>query len=112
LELPVLTPAASGAAARTFQTHHNAFDTDFFLRICNETELKKATIGRFENVFIFGTDFRNEGSDPSHVQEFTMLEHQSVYKSFQEDMTFVEKMFDHIFDTLKLNRVFEVRDKD
>jgi hypothetical protein len=41
-----------------------------------------------------------------------MLEHQSVYKSFQEDMTFVEKMFDHIFDTLKLNRVFEVRDKD
>ncbi|MBP7885378.1 hypothetical protein KAZ93_04480 [Patescibacteria group bacterium] len=45
LDCPVLTPSASGAAAKPFVTHHNDFDTDFYLRICNETELKKATIG-------------------------------------------------------------------
>jgi lysyl-tRNA synthetase class 2 len=45
LDCPVLTPAASGAAAQPFITHHNDFDRDFYLRICNETELKKATIG-------------------------------------------------------------------
>lgn len=111
LELPVLTSAASGAAAKTFQTHHNAFNTDFYLRICNETELKKATIWRFEKVFIFWNNFRNEGTDPSHLQEFTMLEHQSVFQSFHEDMAFTEKMFDHIFDSLKFDRVFEVKDK-
>lgn len=44
LETPVLCNAASGAAAKPFSTHHNAFDTEFYLRICSETELKKATV--------------------------------------------------------------------
>jgi len=44
IDCPVLTSAASGAAAKPFVTHHNDFDRDFYLRICNETELKKATV--------------------------------------------------------------------
>jgi lysyl-tRNA synthetase, class II len=64
-----------------------------------------------EKVFTIATIFRNEGSDPSHLQEFTMLEHQNAYRSFHEDMDFTQDMFDHIFNTLKLDREFEVKDK-
>jgi|GEM_PF-365012 len=112
IDCPVMTPAASGAAAQPFVTHHNDFDLDFYLRICNETELKKATVGGFERVFTLAPSFRNEGSDPSHLQEFYMLEHQNVYKSFHEDMDFTQEMFDHIFTALKLERKFEVKDKE
>ncbi len=112
IDCPIMTPAASGAAAQPFVTHHNDFDLDFYLRICNETELKKATVGGFERVFTLAPNFRNEGSDPSHLQEFYMLEHQNVYKSFHEDMDFTQEMFDHIFTTLKLERKFEVKDKE
>lgn len=112
IDCPVMTSAASGAAAQPFVTHHNDFDLDFYLRICNETELKKATVGGFERVFTIAPSFRNEGSDPSHLQEFYMLEHQNVYKSFHEDMDFTQEMFDHIFTTLKLERKFEVKDKE
>ncbi|HMY80978.1 MAG TPA: NUDIX domain-containing protein [Candidatus Absconditabacterales bacterium] len=111
IDCPVLTASASGAAAKPFSTHHHAFDHDFFLRICNETELKKATIGGLEKVFTIATNFRNEGSDPSHLQEFVMLEHQNVYSSYQDDMHFTEHLFDYIFDKLNLQREFEVKDK-
>lgn len=112
IDCPVMTSAASGAAAQPFVTHHNDFDLDFYLRICNETELKKATVGGFERVFTIAPSFRNEGSDPSHLQEFYMLEHQNVYKSFHEDMDFTQEMFDHIFTTLKLEQKFAVKDKE
>jgi len=112
IDCPVLTSSASGAAAQPFVTHHRDFDQEYYLRICNETELKKATIGWFERVFTLAPNFRNEGSDPSHLQEFYMLEHQNVYKSFHEDMDFTQEMFDYIFTTLKLERKFEVKDKE
>lgn len=111
IDCPVLTSSASGAAAKPFMTHHNDFDREFYLRICNETELKKATIGGLEKVYTIATNFRNEWSDPSHLQEFMMLEHQSVYASYHEDMIFTEKMFDYVFDTLKLDRIIKVKDK-
>jgi len=60
IETPVLGSAASGAAAKPFITHHNDFDEDYFLRISPETNLKKATVGRFERVFEIARDFRNE----------------------------------------------------
>ena len=92
--------AASGAAARPFITHHNDYDTDVFLRIAFETGLKKATVGRFEKVFEIGQDFRNEGSDPSHLQEFTQVEHYAVYRNYEDNMKFTEKMFDELFPKL------------
>ena len=111
IDCPVLTASASGAAARPFVTHHHDFDMDFYLRICNEIELKKSTVGWLEKVFTIATNFRNEWSDPSHLQEFTMLEHQNVFRSFHEDMQFTEQMFDHLFDTLSLSRTLTVKDK-
>ncbi|HKL44449.1 MAG TPA: amino acid--tRNA ligase-related protein, partial [Candidatus Absconditabacterales bacterium] len=109
---PILCNAASGAAAKPFITHHNDFDTEFYLRIAFETALKKATVGRMEKVFEIGKDFRNEGSDPSHLQEFTQVEHYAVYWNYEDNMKFVEKMFDYIFDKMGLDRKINVKDKD
>lgn len=112
IQTPILDNAASGAAARPFVTHHNDFDTDVYLRIAFETSLKKATVGRFEKVFEIGQDFRNEGSDPSHVQEFTQVEHYAVYRNYEDNMRFTEKMFDYLFEKLGLVKQLKVKDKD
>ncbi len=112
IQTPILDNAASGAAARPFVTHHNDFDTDVYLRIAFETSLKKATVGRFEKVFEIGQDFRNEGSDPSHVQEFTQVEHYAVYRNYEDNMRFTEKMFDYLFEKLGIEKQLKVKDKD
>ena len=112
IETPVLGNAASWAAAQPFITHHNDFEEDFFLRIAPETSLKKATVWRFERVFEIWKNFRNEGSDPSHMQEFTAIEHYAAWWNFEDNMNFTEEMFDYIFDEMKLDRKIKIRDKD
>jgi len=112
IQTNILGNSASGAAARPFITHHNDYDTEVFLRIAFETGLKKATVGRFEKVFEIGQDFRNEGSDPSHLQEFTQVEHYAVYWNYEDNMRFTEKMFDYLFDTLWLSKTLNVKDKE
>jgi lysyl-tRNA synthetase class 2 len=112
IETPILGNAASGAAAEPFITHHNDFDEDYFLRIAPETGLKKATVGRFERVFEMGKNFRNEGSDPSHMQEFSVFEHYAAYWNFEDNMQFTEDMFDYIFENLALEKKREITDKD
>lgn len=112
IQTPILDNAASWAAARPFVTHHNDFDVDVYLRIAFETSLKKATVWRFEKVFEIGQDFRNEGSDPSHLQEFTQVEHYAVYWNYEDNMKFTEKMFDYIFDALWLSKILKVKDKN
>jgi len=112
IETSILWNAASWAAAAPFSTYHNDFGCDFFLRIAFETALKKATAGRFEKVFEIGKDFRNEWSDPSHVQEFTQVEHYAAYWNYEDNMRFTEQMFDYIFDTMKLERKIPVKDKE
>jgi len=112
IQTPILWNAASGAAARPFITHHNDFDVDVYLRIAFETSLKKATVWRFEKVFEIGQDFRNEWSDPSHLQEFTQVEHYAVYWNYEDNMNFTEKMFDYLFDKLGLSKILKVKDKE
>lgn len=109
---PILCNAASWAAAKPFITHHNDFDTDFYLRIAFETALKKATVGRMEKVFEIWKDFRNEWSDPSHLQEFTQVEHYAVYRNYEDNMRFTEKMFDYVFDKMWLSKKLNVKDKN
>lgn len=112
IETPVLWNAASGAAAAPFITHHNDFDEDFFLRISPETALKKATVWRFEKVVEFTRNFRNEGSDPSHIQEFSAIEHYSAYWNFEDNMKFTEDMFAYIFEKIpELKKQIQVKDK-
>lgn len=113
IETPILGNAASGAAAAPFVTHHNYYDEDFYLRIAPEIGLKKATVGRFERVFEMGKNFRNEGSSPSHMQEFSVFEHYAAYWNFEDNMRFTEKMFDFIFENIpELEKEVMVKDKE
>ncbi len=113
IETPVLGNSASGAAAKPFITHHNDYDEEMFLRISPETALKKATAGRLERVVEFAREFRNEGSDPSHLQEFNAIEHYSAWWNFEDNMKFTEDMFDYIFENIsELNKVVQVKDKE
>ncbi len=112
IETPILWNSASWAAAKPFITHHNDFWEDFFLRIAPETSLKKATVGRFEKVFEIGKNFRNEGSDPSHMQEFSVVEHYTAWWNFEDNMQFTESLFDYIFSSLKLSKIVPIKDKE
>ncbi len=106
VETPVLAAIASGAAARPFMTHHNALDLDVHLRIAPELYLKRCIAGGFERVFEFAKCFRNEGMDPSHLQEFTMLEWYSAYWNYEDNMAFTEAMLkavmQEVLGTLKV----------
>jgi lysyl-tRNA synthetase class 2 len=112
LETPVLGSSASGALAKPFTTHHNALDHDFFLRIAIETPQKEALVGGFERTFEIGKVFRNEGMDPSHLQEFTMCEHYAAYWNYEDNMTFTEQMFHFLLDRTLGARVVEIPDRD
>ena len=100
VETPTLGNSASGALAHPFTTHHEATDSDLFLRIAPETSLKKCTVGGMEKVFEIGKSFRNEGLDPSHLPEFTSVEHYAVYWNYEDNMDFTERMFTYILDEL------------
>jgi lysyl-tRNA synthetase class 2 len=82
VETPVLQPLYGGAAARPFTTHYNALDRQFYLRIATELYLKRLIVGGLERVYELGKDFRNEGLDPRHNPEFTMLEWYEAYADY------------------------------
>ena len=112
VETPILGNAASWAAAKPFVTYHEDFEQDFYLRISPETALKKATVGRFEKIFEVARNFRNEWSDPSHMQEFTMVEHYAAWWNFEDNMKFTEEMFDYLFKNLEMHKKINIKDKE
>ncbi len=92
VETPILHPIPGGAVARPFVTHHNTFDTDFYLRIAPELYLKRLVVGGFEKVFEIGRLFRNEGISPRHNPEFTTLELYWAYADYLDMMVLVEEL--------------------
>ena len=82
IETPMLQVIPSGAAARPFVTHMNAFDLDLYLRIAPELFLKRAAVGGLEKVFEINRNFRNEGADSTHSPEFAMLEAYQAYGDY------------------------------
>ena len=92
VETPMLTPLATGAAARPFKTHHNALDIDLFARIAPELYLKRLTVGGFEKVYELNRNFRNEGISAKHNPEFTMLEYYWAYADVNDMMDLHEEM--------------------
>ncbi|MEZ6195046.1 MAG: lysine--tRNA ligase [Planctomycetota bacterium] len=100
VETPILATKASGAAARPFVSHHNALDIDVFLRIAPETYLKRLIVGGFDRVFEFARCFRNEGMDPSHLQDFTMLEYYAAWWNYEDNMDFTEKLVQEVLRRL------------
>jgi lysyl-tRNA synthetase class 2 len=92
VETPVFQPAAGGALAAPFVTHHNALDQDFFLRIATELHLKRLIVGGFDKVYEIGRIFRNEGISTTHSPEFTMLETYEAYADYTDVMKMLEEM--------------------
>jgi lysyl-tRNA synthetase, class II len=100
VETPMMQPIAGGAAARPFQTHHNALDIDLYLRIAPELYLKRLLVGGFTKVFELNRNFRNEGISPRHNPEFTMLEAYEAFGSWETMADLVEGMICHIAEKL------------
>lgn len=94
VETPVLESSAGGAAATPFETHHNALDMNVYLRISmGELWQKKLMVAGFEKTFEIGRQFRNEGMDMEHLQDYTQMEFYWAYANYQDGMKLVEKLY-------------------
>lgn len=97
VETPLLHGIMGGASAKPFVTHHNALDSNFFLRIAPELYLKRLVVGGFADaVFEIGRNFRNEGVSPRHNPEFTMIEAYHTYFDYYDVMTHIEDMVRYV----------------
>lgn len=90
VETPMMHSIPGGATARPFITHHNALDTDLYLRVAPELHLKRLIVGGFTKVFELNRNFRNEGLSPRHNPEFTMMEFYSAYWTHEDLMDFID----------------------
>jgi len=96
VETPMLVSNAGGAAARPFETHFNALDEDFKLRISLELYLKRLIVGGLERVYEIGRVFRNEGLDTRHNPEFTLMELYQSYTDYNGMMDLTENLYRHV----------------
>ncbi len=113
VETPVLEITTGGADARPFVTHHNALDIDVYLRISmGELWQKRLMVAGFEKTFEIGRQFRNEGMDAEHLQDYTQMEFYWAYADYDDGMELVEELYKEIaqktFGTLK----FKIKDFD
>jgi len=92
VETPMMHSIPGGAAAKPFETHHNALDMKMYLRIAPELYLKRLVVGGFEKVFEINRNFRNEGLSTRHNPEFTMLEFYEAYRDYRYLMDFSERL--------------------
>ncbi len=106
VETPVLTTLLTGASARPFVTHHNCQNLDMYLRIALELNLKRLLVGGMEKVYEIGRTFRNEGMDPQHNPEFTLMELYEAYSNLEGMMELTESMYKYIADNVCHKRTF------
>ena len=106
VETPILTTLLTGASARPFVTHHNTQDLDMYLRIALELPLKRLLVGGMEAVYEIGRVFRNEGMDPKHNPEFTLMEAYLAYSDLEGMMELTEAMYKEIADKVCGKRIF------
>ncbi|OHA91969.1 MAG: lysine--tRNA ligase [Candidatus Zambryskibacteria bacterium RIFCSPLOWO2_02_FULL_51_21] len=94
VETPTLEVTTGGAEARPFKTHHNDFDVDVYLRISvGELWQKRLMAGGFPKTFEIGRVYRNEGSSPEHLQEFTNMEFYAAYMNFENGKELIKKLY-------------------
>jgi lysyl-tRNA synthetase class 2 len=119
VETPTLEVTTGGAEARPFATHHNDFDIDVFLRISvGELWQKRLLASGFEKIFEIGRVYRNEGSSPNHLQEFTNMELYQAFADYEDGMHLVENLYrtiaNEVYGTTKFTRgefTFDLADK-
>jgi lysyl-tRNA synthetase class 2 len=98
VETPILLPVPGGALARPFVTHHNALDTDLYLRVATELYLKRLLVGGMDRVFEMNRVFRNEGIDTRHNPEFTMLESNAAFQDYRDMMVLARGLINEAAD--------------
>lgn len=100
VETPVMELVTGGADAKPFITHHHALDQDFYLRISTELFQKRLIGGGFEKIFTLGPNFRNEGIDDEHLQEYYQCEWYWAYADYTDNMNLVEELYQYIAQNL------------
>ncbi len=116
VETPTFQPVYGGGLAKPFVTHHNALDSDFYLRISDEMYLKRLIVGGFEKVYEITKVFRNEGIDRNHNPEFTLFEAMTAFEDYNFGMNIIEEIIEgaakKVLGTTKLkyqNRAIDVK---
>ncbi len=117
VETPVLESTAGGADAKPFVTHHDALDTDFYLRISmGELWQKRLMVAGFSKTFEIGRQFRNEGLSREHLQDYSQMEFYWAYANYEDSMRLVEDMYKYVaknaFGTLKFTIMDHTVDLD
>lgn len=112
IEGPTLHSIAGGAAARPFETYHNALGMDLFLRIALELHLKRLLVGGMERVFELGRVYRNEGISPRHNPEFTMLEVYQAFGNYETMMDLTEAIICNALDAIGAGRKIPYGEKE
>lgn len=112
IETPILQNQAGGAMAKVFNTFHNAYDMPMVLRIALELDHKILTVGGYERVYEIGKNFRNEGSDPTHIQEFTMIEWYAAYQTLETNIEWTQDLLQGIARDVIGKTSFTVYDKE
>jgi lysyl-tRNA synthetase class 2 len=107
VETPILLPVPGGALAKPFVTHHNALDTDLYLRVACELYLKRLLVGGMDRVFELNRVFRNEGIDSRHNPEFTMLESNAAFQDYRDMMTLARGLVVEAADAAVGRRIIE-----
>jgi lysyl-tRNA synthetase class 2 len=106
VETPILHVLQGGAAAKPFETYHDALDMPLFMRIAPELYLKRLIVGGFEKIFEMGRVFRNEGMSFKHNPEYTMLEVYQAYADYHDIMQLCEDLVvgaaKELFGTLEI----------
>jgi lysyl-tRNA synthetase class 2 len=111
IETPILQSQAGGAMARTFNTHHNDYDMDMVMRISLELEHKMMMVAGYNRIYEIGKNFRNEGSDPTHIQEFTMIEWYAAFETLQTNMQWTQELIQELARDIAGKTTFMMRDK-
>jgi lysyl-tRNA synthetase class 2 len=110
VETPTLETTTGGAEARPFITHHNDFDMEVYLRISvGELWQKRLMAAGFDKTFEIGRVFRNEGSSPEHLQEFTNMEFYWAYANYEDGMRLVRQLYIEIAEEVFGTTKFEAR---
>lgn len=112
VETPILQNQAGGALARTFETHHNDYDMDMVLRIAVELQHKMIMVGGYPRIYGIDKDFRNEGTDPTHLQEFTMMEWYAAYETLEQNIAWTEDLLRYLAKGVVGETTFTVYDKE
>lgn len=107
VETPILQYTLGGANARPFTTHHNALDTDFYLRIATELHLKRLIVGGMDRVYEIGRLFRNEGMDQTHNPEFTSIEAYCAYADVEDMKELAQGIFKAALAELGASEIIE-----